>query len=135
MRCIYCKRNLVADAIDVRQPSKEHIVQWAIGSSNLLVTYDVCSCCNSNLGETVDADFINQQVVGLQRLLFDVKGYSGSVPPVTVKGEESEKGIEGTIVFTKDAVTPRHVPKVTRATTQDGKKRSVCLGSERTCKR
>jgi hypothetical protein len=55
-----CERQLVAGAGDGTQPTKEHMIQYALGGSNSLVTPDVCKDCNSKLGETVDADFINQ---------------------------------------------------------------------------
>ena len=113
-KCIYCTSDLVPGAADGSQPSMEHIVQYAIGGSDSLVTSDACVCCNSTLGRTVDADFINQELIGILRLMHDAVGRSGNVPNVVLNTRSMDTSEPGSLILKKGAIDVKHDPVVIR---------------------
>ncbi|WKW52048.1 HNH endonuclease [Rhodomicrobium lacus] len=114
-KCIFCQRELVAGATDGSQPTKEHVIQFALGGSNGLVTNDVCKDCNSTLGETVDAEFINQEFMGFLRLTHNLPGYSGTVPDVVLSARSLDTNEPGKVSFRSDAtVDVSHEPVIIR---------------------
>lgn len=120
-KCIFCERQLVSGANDGTQPTKEHIIQYALGGSNGLVTLDVCKDCNSKLGETVDADFINQEFMGFLRLTHGIAGYSGTVPDVVLGARSLDTNEPGRVRFGSAAsVDVTHEPVVIRDVKADG---------------
>lgn len=121
MQCIYCRNNLVAGATDGTQPSLEHIVQYAIGGSDGLATRDVCNRCNSNLGDTIDARFIHNPLIGMARLQHDLEGHGGRVSDVTLNASTTKSGRAAEVRLTRDGgVEFRHRPQVDREKRADG---------------
>jgi hypothetical protein len=116
-RCIFCLDTLddTPGANHGKVPSEEHVIPNALGGSRDCSTMDVCSNCNSTLGDTVDASFINGPVVAMLRHKFKTPGYSGIVPDIVLATRSMDSGEPGRIVFRPDAtVTVRHEPTVVR---------------------
>ena len=128
-KCIFCERQLTAGAEDGTQPTKEHIIQYALGGSNGLVTHDVCKDCNSKLGETVDADFINQEFIGFLRLTHGIEGYSGTIPDVVLSARSLDNNEPGRVRFGSAAnVDVSHEPVVIRDAKADGTEEILVAG-------
>ncbi len=115
-RCIYCCETLVDDVKDGRQPSLEHIIQYAIGGADRFTTTDCCNKCNSNLGDTVDSAFINEQLIGFLRVQLGLKGQSGVVPPVDTEARSLDTNEPGKVSFNADSVEIYYSPVVIRQT-------------------
>jgi HNH endonuclease len=114
-RCIYCLNDLIAGAEDGRQPSLEHIVQYAIGGSDGLATREVCNRCNSTLGDTVDSRFIHCHLIGFARLQHGLEGHGGTVPDVSLKATPTTGVRPAEIRFKRNAVVEfRHRPEVSK---------------------
>lgn len=72
-KCIFCKKNL-----DETQFNAEHIILNSLGgcgSKDIIST--VCTSCNSKLGSSVDAFFVNHPVAEYQRNHYHIKGRNG----------------------------------------------------------
>lgn len=72
-KCIFCKINL-----DETQFNAEHIILNSLGgcgSKDIIST--VCTSCNSKLGSSVDAFFVNHPVAEYQRNHYHIKGRNG----------------------------------------------------------
>lgn len=120
-QCIFCQRTLMPGATDGTQPTKEHVIQYAIGGSNGLVTHDVCKDCNSNLGDSVDADFINQEFIGILRLMHGVAGYSGTVPNVVLEARSLDTNEPGQVSLGSNAtIDVSHEPVMIRESKSAG---------------
>jgi hypothetical protein len=70
MNCILCRTRPAG--------SLEHIFPLAIGGT--LTTNDLCTECNSHLGDHADADLINHLVIVIRRAELGLRGNSGRVP-------------------------------------------------------
>ena len=80
MKCIYCKQ-------EIRRPSKEHIVPYALGgrySSKEIV----CGDCNDQLGHDVDTVLVDWKPFVLARSLLGLEGYGGYIPRFEIEDEE-----------------------------------------------
>ena len=117
LRCIFCFDPLddTPGANHGKVPSEEHVVPNALGGSRDFSTMDVCRTCNSTLGDTVDAAFINSPIVAMLRHQFQTAGYSGTVPDIVLPTRSMDTGEPGRMIFRPDStVTIRHDPAVIR---------------------
>ena len=99
-RCLYtyCALNKNSPP-DEHTASREHIVPYAIGGSDLLAI-DYCSKkANNDFGRDIDAPFIELPLIGFKRHLLGIKGYSGIVPDIVFQGKCTEINRECKIVF------------------------------------
>lgn len=70
MRCWFCRED--------RLGSKEHIIPQSIGGT--LVTWRVCTDCNSTLGRVADGPIGNHLLVQIWRSTLSLAGYGGTIP-------------------------------------------------------
>ncbi len=116
-RCVYCLQTLVPkeERESPLNPSLEHFIPWSLGGSNDFATMDVCTECNSTLGDSVDAATINQPLLAMMRQSFGITGYSGKVPDVVLPMRSMDTNEPGrmTIPPTGD-VDYQHNPVVLR---------------------
>lgn len=80
--CIFCnsKDNL----------TNEHIIPETISKkNNHLVISFVCKDCNNKLGAYVDGPFINDTMINLHRILYDLKGKKNRIPPIKFKSNSN----------------------------------------------
>jgi hypothetical protein len=80
--CIFCnsKDNL----------TNEHIIPETISKkNNHLVIPFVCKDCNNKLGAYVDGPFINDTMINLHRILYDLKGKKNRIPPIKFKSNSN----------------------------------------------
>lgn len=78
-QCIYCNSN---DDLTV-----EHIIPSSISKKvgEQLVIFCVCRKCNSKLGDYVDGPFINDTMINLHRIIYDLKGKKNKIPCIKFK--------------------------------------------------
>jgi hypothetical protein len=101
-RCIY--RNVTLnhnEPPDGDTASVEHIIPWAIGGANGLVTADVSKLANNDLGSSVDAPFADTLPIAIKRHQLQLKSQKGNVTPIVWSGESPE-GIRGTMTIHAD---------------------------------
>lgn len=116
-RCIYCTKPLIPrEAKDDRlNPSLEHIIPYSLGGSDGFATRDACVGCNGTLGDTVDADCINQPYIVIHRQTHAIKGYSGSVPPLELPARSTAGNEPATMILPHQTpATFKHKPVVIR---------------------
>lgn len=80
--CIFCnsKDNLTI----------EHIIPETISKkNNHLVIPFVCKDCNNKLGAYVDGPFINDKMINLHRILYDLKGKKNKIPCIRFKSDSN----------------------------------------------
>lgn len=80
--CIFCnsKDNLTI----------EHIIPETISKkNNHLVIPFVCKDCNNKLGAYVDGPFINDTMINLHRILYDLKGKKNKIPCIRFKSDSN----------------------------------------------
>jgi hypothetical protein len=66
--CIYCRAPLNNNVPpDDMTRSKEHIIQWALGGSEEVVTWDASRKYNNDFGRDIDAPFSNFLPLALKR--------------------------------------------------------------------
>ena len=115
--CIYCQTTLDDTSAlgEDKKSSLEHIVPYSLGGSNGLATRNACKGCNSTLGVTVDAAFINQPVIGMLRHEFETYGYSGEVPDIVIPTRSVDTGEPGRMIISLGKeITFKHEPVVIR---------------------
>ena len=82
-KCIYCRSELNQNSpADEMTRSKEHIVPYALGGSDLFSTMDVSTKYNNDFGRDIDAKFINLLPVSIKRHTLQLAGRSGKIPPI-----------------------------------------------------
>jgi hypothetical protein len=83
VKCIYSWMDLNQDIPqnDYTQ-SKEHIVPWAIGGSDGLVTHDASKKYNNDFGSSIDEPFANTLPIAIKRHELGLKSQSGVIPPI-----------------------------------------------------
>lgn len=74
--CIFCGEAIKQGIND----SIEHIFPKAIGGT--FTIKNVCRDCNNRLGRTVDHWFLEEPLIKLYRMLFQLEGESGSIPTI-----------------------------------------------------
>ncbi|MBQ1820093.1 MAG: HNH endonuclease [Clostridia bacterium] len=74
--CIFCGEAIKQGIND----SIEHIFPKAIGGT--FTIRNVCRGCNNSLGRTVDHWFLEEPLIKLCRMLYQLEGESGSIPTV-----------------------------------------------------
>lgn len=112
----------IGEAGDARlRPSREHVIPSALGGPDSLCTFDVCTGCNSSLGETTDGDLMRENIVAIVRQKFGIPGYSGKVPDVVMPATSMQTGtaFEMRIPNAGDVVY-RAPPRVASITSADG---------------
>ena len=72
--------------------SREHIIFNSLGGPSGLVTEDVCKGCNSKLGDGIDADFLNEDIIVVLRQMHSLPGYSGKVPDLKAPATSIQTG-------------------------------------------
>lgn len=101
-KCIYriveLNQNVPADDDSA---SDEHIIPWAIGGSNGLVTREASRKANNNLGSDVDAAFANTLPIAIMRHKLRIQSQNGNIPPIIWKGT-SDDGHGGTMAISPD---------------------------------
>jgi len=102
-RCIYSWMSLD----DVRNPedsrrSKEHIISWSIGGSDGLVTSDVSTKWNNDLGTSVDAPFADLLPLAIKRHQLGLAGKSGTIPPIRWRVESVPDSLPATMIITSE---------------------------------
>src|SRR5580704_9863083 len=103
MRCIYSWTELNEDEPpNAATRSKEHIVPWAIGGSNGLVTYDACKKWNRDFGSLIDDPFTNTLPIAIKRHELKIKGKSGTIPPIVWQLRSTENNEPANLVITAD---------------------------------
>lgn len=110
--------------------SREHVIPSALGGPDALCTFDVCTGCNSKLGDTTDGDLMRQNIVSMVRQQFRIPGYSGKVPDVVMPASSMQTGAayEMRIPHAGDVVY--HAPPVVSSVTgPDGNERFSVRGS------
>ncbi len=85
-KCIICGKNSV-DLGDNNPLTEEHIIPKALGNNSLKCCF-LCKTCNSRLGDTIDATFINSFDIQLIRRQLGIKGRNG-IPNPFAKGKDS----------------------------------------------
>ncbi len=86
-QCIFCgKEPGNNDSKNFWAP--EHIIPKALGNDELVLEDSVCKDCNSKLGSNVDAYFLNNFLVLLERQTLNLKGQSGKVPNPFIDGTD-----------------------------------------------
>lgn len=85
-----------------RTKSREHIVPWALGGSNLCATEDVSTKANSDLGTEIDAPFLNLLPIAFWRHRLKVEGQSGTIPPIIFDAVATANGTPARITFHAD---------------------------------
>lgn len=66
--------------------SDEHIVPYALGGNNKLVTRDVAKIPNNVCGQTADASLINSFMISSDRWRLKIASESGHIPPIVFDG-------------------------------------------------
>src|SRR4051812_6235028 len=116
-RCIYCTKELIPRdvSIDPLNPSLEHIIPYSLGGSDSLATRDACVRCNGTLGDSVDADFINQPYIVTLRQTHSLRGHGGTVPSLELPATSTIGNEAATMIRPHDApATFKHKPIVIR---------------------
>lgn len=70
MFCIICRE-------DKKDMSDEHVIPDSLGGFYHI--YNVCTTCNSNLGQKVDSPLVNHKLTELYRFTQELEGKSGSI--------------------------------------------------------
>ena len=108
------------EAGDARlRPSREHVIPSALGGPDALSTFDVCSGCNSKLGETTDGDLMRENIVAIVRQKFGLPGYSGKIPDVVMPASSVQTGISFEMRIPHDGDVVYHAPPNVTSTTAD----------------
>ncbi len=76
-KCIICGKS-ESDFEKNDSWSEEHIIPEALGGD--IKINDCCKKCNSLLGETIDANFVNDEMTEIIRLKLKIKGKKNIVP-------------------------------------------------------
>ncbi len=101
-KCVYRGTSLNSDVPpNDDTASVEHIIPWAIGGSNGLVTRDASRKGNNDLGSEVDAPFANTLPLAFMRHRLQLKSNGGNVPPITWRGQ-TDFGDEATFTINAD---------------------------------
>lgn len=101
-RCIYRGTTLIdTDPEDDNFASIEHIIPFAVGGSDGLVTSDASKFANNDLGSKVDAPFANTLPIAIKRHQLQLKSQGGNIPPIVWRGESPE-GIRGKMTINPD---------------------------------
>ena len=66
--------------------SKEHIIPFSIGGSDLFVTNDVSKKANNKLGSIVDKDFSNIFFINAERNIRGIKSQKKNIPDIEIIG-------------------------------------------------
>ena len=102
-RCIYCRADLNANVPpDDMTKSWEHIVPLALGGSNQFTTWDTSTKYNHDFGSTIDAAFMNQPLLAIQRHMLGLAGHGGSIPPIEWEGRSMDNNEPITISIEYD---------------------------------
>ena len=104
-RCIICGKSS-ADLGDVNPLTEEHIIPKALGNNSLKCCF-LCKTCNSRLGDTIDAAFINSFDIKLIRNQLGIKGRNG-IPNPFANGKDSN----GNVVHLDEKMHPKMVSRV-----------------------
>ncbi|MBQ7474604.1 MAG: HNH endonuclease [Clostridia bacterium] len=104
-RCIICGKSS-ADLGDVNPLTEEHIIPKAPGNNSLKCCF-LCKTCNSRLGDTIDAAFINSFDIKLIRNQLGIKGRNG-IPNPFAKGKDSN----GNDIYVDIKMQPKMVSHV-----------------------
>jgi hypothetical protein len=108
------------DAGDARlRPSREHVIPSALGGPDALSTFDVCSGCNSKLGETTDGDLMRENIVAIVRQKFGIPGYSGKIPNVVMPASSVQTEASFEMRIPHDGEVVYHAPPQVTSTTED----------------
>jgi hypothetical protein len=101
-KCIYREIPLNSNVpADSNTASTEHIIPWALGGSNGLVTPDVSKEANNDLGSDVDAQFADTLPLAIKRHNLQIKSQKGNIPPIVWTGLSPE-GVAGTLTIHAD---------------------------------
>lgn len=121
-QCLYTYRTLNKNTPpDDNTESKEHIIPYALGGSNELVTYDCSKIANNDFGRDIDAPFIAIPLVGMKRHEFGLKGQSGHIPPIEMKARVIELDKEGTMVFPYNGIPYVDLPLKSNGSMSEGR--------------
>ena len=102
-KCIYCRSEL-----NQNQPpddftySKEHIIPYALGGSDVFSTRDASTKYNSELGRDIDSKFVNLLPLSIKRHMHQIAGHSGKIPPIRWKAKSLQEGDPATITINAD---------------------------------
>ena len=77
---------------DEADRSKEHIVPYAAGGSDQLVTWDTCHEANNALGSSADGPMINSFFFAAARWSHGVASADGRIPPIEFRGSVEIEG-------------------------------------------
>jgi hypothetical protein len=101
-QCIYRKVTLNSNKPDDDDTaSAEHIIPWALGGSNGLVTPDASKAANNDLGSDVDARFADTLPLAIKRHQLQLKSQNGNIAPIVWRGESPE-GFVGNVIISPD---------------------------------
>jgi hypothetical protein len=102
-KCIYCRHDLNEnDPPDDMTKSWEHIVPLAMGGSNQFTTWDTSSKYNHEFGSSIDAAFMNQPLIAIQRHMLSLRGHGRTVPPIKWEGRSMDNNEPIRIVINHD---------------------------------
>ena len=93
----------------------------ALGGPDGFCTFDVCTACNSRLGETIDGDFAKQPLVVMLRHIHHLRGYSGTTPDLVMPCTSMQSQDPYTLRITSEGeVSFSRPPEVKRSTDGSG---------------
>ncbi|WP_137786724.1 HNH endonuclease [Sphingomonas sp. 3P27F8] len=116
-RCIYCTKTLIPRETGqaALNPSLEHAIPYSLGGSDGLATHDACVGCNNSLGDSVDAECINQPYIVILRQTHSIRGHGRTVPDLTLPATSTIGNEPATMVRPhNEPATFRHKPIVLR---------------------
>jgi hypothetical protein len=100
-KCIYSWLDLNEDnPPNDATRSKEHIIPWAIGGSDGLVTDDVSKKWNNDFGSQIDKPFSDVLPIAISRHELRIEGQSGSIPPIEWKLRSVQTNDQATMTIT-----------------------------------
>jgi len=82
--------------------SKEHVLQFALGGSNEFSTNDASRKYNNELGDTIDAQFVNLLPLAIKRHMLKIPGQSGIIPPIIWRAKSLNNNEPATITISAD---------------------------------
>ena len=104
-KCILCGKTV--DKLGPENPlTEEHIIPYALGNDTLK-DYFLCKCCNSNLGDKVDAPFVDSFIMKMKRKVYNIR-CTGTIPNPFKEGKDEN----GNLIRVDDNMVPHIVPRV-----------------------